>query len=1008
MVLSAALATMAFLAAGGMVGANVGADVDYTLDCDGEFSPMPLHNGAPSLDAFVMKCPPGCSYAVGGFHDPCNAKCVRSESMCLFLNKHATVLKNVSQSSGVEKTVCDICNVAGCEECNTSSVPYTCLRCFNGFSLISDGTCVLADESAVLLGAGVALISLLLVIVIILVTSYSVKAWGARMWVKTQGWIREFKEKGISDFVKTRHCMQALRERLLPHSSAADSTGSQSGPLKLVNTKAELEALEEEDEKVQDLLEKEETFNAAAVQHGLNFARRSSIFAKHPKFFQSRETVTQGVGVGLVLFYNTQLFLILCSLIIWYAMGLVQASANMTNSLTWAGEQIGTRCLQGSADLVRVDAVRFATEMGLMCGQLFVILSLVTFGFLVLSLHFTIGMYDSNVASWEDYTMKLTNVPRSMTSERKFMSLLDEKLDALDPQTHESKIYGVSIAYDLQRTIEKISLATQITPMIENLIERDDIDRGWCQEKLAPESDKRKEQEDRDKKDFEKMLRDRSLRGSGEAFVVFKKQKYLHRALAVFRGIEWPQEMLDEQIDAAKDYHIVEVSGTMSEPTGVCWFNFNVDPFWFNVRFAQVHLVALALFVLFGGAAYAYYCKMMRPYLQADLPPDQDDLALQVAGNGVGIFNAIIQMVVQGSVLSMGYSRGWMADLTIFRLNTAVVALNTASQLFFFCWRGNIRLLLSEASPRDITTEYAFYINIQTMMTPNMFFVQYILNEVLTALAQILIGWLVLKAVFVWDLGNPFIKKQLLGILDMPRGFRSTERLYAREAEQALRLPPMLMSLEYTFGIVYPAGTFCALFLLTDQASNITGWLLVFTIFFYVFQRLGSLWMFRETTHDSTACFMSFFRAWGLVLALLPTATCWWLWRRGVLPMALGAVLTPATYVITAFFYVVVVDYIEALFMPDDAEDAKDPDVAKVMEQRGFSWWNVNPVYVLKCRFCPEFKGYEVHEDSEKLCWPKNFKMASFVEPGSLFRHKDYKVSIHHRHSHSHRDPEQA
>merc|ERR1712098_588894 len=70
-----------------------------------------------------------------------------------------------------------------------------------------------------------------------------------------------------------------------------------------------------------------------------------------------------------------------------------------------------------------------------------------------------------------------------------------------------------------------------------------------------------------------------------------------------------------------------------------------------------------------------------------------------------------------------------------------------------------------------------------------------------------------------------------------------------------------------------------------------------------------------------------------------------------------------------------------------EEEDYDDPGVENLLEERGYSWWNANPVYVLKTRHNPDFPGYECMRNSRQICWPCDPLLPSYYEAGTHFRH---------------------
>jgi len=367
-------------------------------------------------------------------------------------------------------------------------------------------------------------------------------------------------------------------------------------------------------------------------------------------------------------------------------------------------------------------------------------------------------------------------------------------------------------------------------------------------------------------------------------------------------------------------------------------------------------------------------------------------ISIQIAGNVVAGFNAVIQAFVMQAAGSIGYTRISSIDRVIFRLNTVVVAAQTLAQLFFFGWRGKPRHLLTEVDNGSLSMEMGFAENMQMMMVPNMFFVQYLMNEVFNALLPSLIFYVLLRAVYTLDKAPLWLRQMV--VQAFPANPRSTERVTGREAEVILRLPPMFLSLEYSYLIIYPAVAFIMLFLVTDKTDSMALWLVVFTVFFYLYQRFLGLWLYRLTTHDSPNCYKSAISAWGLVLSLMPAASVWWMWRVDVIPGFLGLIITPSVYGISALIYQVGLDKIEDALnhfgFNEDEEDDRDPGCDRMMQKKGYSWWSCNPIYVLKQRYCPDLPGFEVQRNADDL-WPRHAERKGFFEPGTVFRHRPYR-----------------
>eukprot|EP00928_Gymnodinium_smaydae_P007876 TRINITY_DN12815_c0_g2_i1.p1 TRINITY_DN12815_c0_g2~~TRINITY_DN12815_c0_g2_i1.p1 ORF type:complete len:1056 (-),score=243.01 TRINITY_DN12815_c0_g2_i1:85-3012(-) len=964
----------------------------------------------------------------------CSATCRISREECRRHNVRATWYVNATLAGvAQERYVCHECPIKGCERC--ASDGETCERCFPSFTLTS-GSCIIMYEQAVL-DIVIFCASLVLVIFLFLVcTTYGMQVFvlkGVSMATSTF-------RKGLQGLQGGSEFLQASSDRELGDSNATEEEKKEEEAEKKLgltgyDEQDELSEDEEdegglvgdtqvmergfvvaergfvmeaeglgqrllsdirESEGVGEISKKQRKVNSRAIQHGLYFAKRSSVMAGLGGWTDmcSRSSVTADVGVGLPLFFNFQGFLLLVSLIVYAAMYVFETQFGFTNEIQWLQSEDKAKCSNGyGLELIKKHANEYAFAMAITCLILWLILLPLSWAFAVFQFKVTMREFDRRANTFEDYSVKLKNLPRTLTSERRLQEIVEEKLQA------QGKLHGVCLTYDVQTP----KLEARLREMIENLVQMDDLDRGWCTPLYSRPREELEAAIEQDRADFIGMLERRELQNSGEGFLVYKRQRDVKVMLQVYRGIELDKEVFEQEFgqldDSKQDYYVMPLRGTMTEPPGVEWYNYN-QPIQKRVGvWLLLHAGSIGMFGFFGWCSYLFYQYMMVPYLDAGSPPDQNDMSLQILGNFVGVINAGIQAAIQGGAAFVGYTRAHSTDRTIFRLNTVVVALNIATQMFFFAYRGGFVRLLGHSGARSLDLEAQFASNIKVIMVPNMFFVQYLLNEFFTALLPSTLSFVVLKMIYELQTGAMCIRQMLLNLL--PFQPKSITRLTGRDAELNMRLPQLLMSLEYSFAIVYPAAAFSIVFLFTDQMTEMTSGLVLFAIFFYVYQRFCSLWMYRMTIHDSPVCFQAAMSAWGLVVSIFPTASVWWLWRLNLIPYILGNILLPATFFACSSLHQYGLDNIDSfmtklgVFEDVCAED--DPGVEGMMKARGYTWWNVNPVYVLKNRYCPDLPGYECL-GKDVRCWPEgNDVPESYYESGTRFRQAPYPRALKHR-----------
>jgi len=304
-----------------------------------------------------------------------------------------------------------------------------------------------------------------------------------------------------------------------------------------------------------------------------------------------------------------------------------------------------------------------------------------------------------------------------------------------------------------------------------------------------------------------------------------------------------------------------------------------------------------------------------------------------------------------------------------------------------FCWEWHRRLIQSISIENEIGS------NLVSVMVSQIVLL-YILGEIGNVLGPAIFNWVALRLVFVANVGgshdSPF-QRALRSIL--PK-FKNLEAVTSREAERAQILAPLLLWMEYTYIVIFPAMAFLTLYLMTDTQNTVCLSLLAFSVIFYLWQRYIMMWLYGKSTFDSSANYEAFIHFWGLVVSLPLPTTVWWAYRRGAIQEQSLAFLTMAlVFVLSLLIYEIGLYLTEAMISSSDEDgidsfaDGVDPGYEHVMDTTRASWWNRNPVYVLKNRHCPEQAGHEVHEPGVR-CWPILHARQGYYELGKSFRHQ--------------------
>jgi len=931
-----------------------------------------------------------CPYAAPFPEFPCLVNCIASEHECVRANRATAGVDEF-----VDKRACTSCGITACADCKfVAAGRATCRRCFPGFIGVDGpdgewGACALWDHNFVLSFFFV-LFGLVGLVFLVILAATCVTAYKMTLGAM------------ISDMTGSFSFSDGDEADTPGHNMSSPLLEAQA--VNRWNSEAIHKGL---------MLSLMSSIKASSMRRAASGSSAKSIGAKVASvvksLFDDRMT---DLGLGLQLFFKTQIFLIVASGIVYIAAesledrhlfdtlnefgqcGAGVAGYNITSTYVTGGERYSAH----------------AKKMQIMCSSLWFLLIIVSLGFHVQQKRF-IEEYDKQTYSAEDYCVRLDGVPDYVTSEKELKRILQHEFRCL--------LYGVSIIYDVQ----KLENPEEILDMTDHIVEWDDMVHGWTEEKLATPKDKLKAMLEEDSRKLQEMLKEGKLKGSGQAFVAFKTQKDLARVVGEHRGVSQdvfrkkykgshPEaEMLLVQSDAPET---VFLSKDTCEPAGLRWFRMWTPA---KERMRQKFIVLPLRMILYIGiyavVSQLFFSSMIKPWQDNFIEGAESASSVKVISKLVLLFNFGIQTLVMIDVDEAGFNRVAQVDQTTFVWNTVLLLVTNAYVFMQDCFREGVRWDLSPPDPstdgmaewwewqrtsfQSVHIEKEVGKSLVNTMTEQIMML-YVLGEVANVLLPVIFFYLAIRFTFLYHadksgstfLGN--VQKRLRGLL-----LRSTDEdrpnITVREAERAQILVPLLLWMEYTYIVIFPAMAFITFYLVTDQSSVVCGWLFGFSIIFFIWQRYVMLWLYGKSTFDSQDSYDAFILMWGFVLSMLPPASVWWAWRLGEIIEYPFVVLTMVlVYFLSLLSYVFGVKAVDAFLGErdngiDEFGAEGDPGYSKVIEEHGMSWWNVNPVYVLKHRHCPTLEGHEVQDDDGDChYWPKAHVLKGYFELGKEFK----------------------
>ncbi|OLP89705.1 hypothetical protein AK812_SmicGene28834 [Symbiodinium microadriaticum] len=912
-----------------------------------------------------------CKLAVPAPGYPCLVSCVSSEEECAKLNPQAP-----SINPWEDDKLCTSCPVTACKSCHypERDGAVQCLACFDGFELLErrDGTheCVVVGQGAVVITAYVLMFVITILVVLVMFGTCYVAA--AESW----------RSKG-----KGNATVADLGAPLMQSASQID----------------------ENELPIQELDSKEaKQRNANAISHGFKTSIQASIKfnslqrAKRRdenrirRFLRAAFDKQDDLGIGLQLFYNTQIFLICFSLLGLAMSYMFTTTSAPGDSLVKIANTASSTCPASAAELRQLESSLVGREyerakMGQVFGVLFWIASVM----LTWAFHYYQKLFQQSFDAYhqteDDYTLMLEGVPKNVTSEKQLHQQLEQELSM------EGRIYGVCILYDLlhlpSETQEKLE------DMLEHIIELDDLRTGWAHATVSAPEENLIHSIKEDEQEFREIMRNH-IRCCGRAYVVFQTQSAMLRVLRERSGIR--KQILDPS-STSDELEMVRIVNRGDQPAGLRYEKAELtgpERAWTLSVLPARQFVYILIYVV---SAQLFFYFMQKPWHDCAMEASSGAAGVQLASKGVLLVNFAIQTAVAFDVEACDFIRVSKVDEITFIWNTLLMVITLLYIVYQECdkvgmrptffppeeeysaawWEWRRGLLLAALAEIRAYDALLSVFTEQTIML-------YVLGEVGNVLAPVLFFWLALRAVFISNIGGtPTSRIQRLLRVVLPKT-RSPSVLSHREAEKAQVLVPLLLWMEYTYVILFPVIALTSVYFV-DHSMKVWQALLCFSLLFFLWQRYVMLWLYGKSQFDSDGTYFSFIVVWGFVLSQCAASFAVWAYRlEEITEWPFAILIFVLIFFLTFFIYLAGVLYIEWSFSKAgkalDSMDGTDPGYGKIMEDTGISWWNVNPVYVLKHRLCPQERGYEVHDETV-ACWP-SWSNQGFFEKGKEARHR--------------------
>lgn len=472
----------------------------------------------------------------------------------------------------------------------------------------------------------------------------------------------------------------------------------------------------------------------------------------------------EDLGIGLQLFYNTQLFLIAFSLLGLATAYLFLRVLSPGPSLTQLVKET-VLCPSSAEELRQIEATIVQREhdrakMGQFMGVAFWFASvLLSLGFHYYRKNFQ-KQYDSSHQTADDYTLMLEGVPAECTSERRLHRYIEKELNM------EGRIYGVCIMYDLMHLSHENQ--EKLEEMLEHIIELDDVKNGWVKSDFSMTLKALEEDVEKDKEEFKEILK--TMKCCGRVYIVFHTQVSMVRVLRERRGLR--KQILFPQYasvdgDEGGEIDMASLGNRGDQPDGIRYEKAEMTEAERRKTYLILPARQFVYILIYIVVAQLFYMFMQKPWDNCALEASAGAAGVQLAAKGVLLVNFAIQTAVAFDVEGSCFLRIAKVDQMTFIFNTLLMAITLGYAVMQECNKNGLRSVFlppeEELSPEwwqwrrglvhSAAAEVNSYEALVSVFTEQTIML-YVLGEVGNVMGPVAFFWFALRAVFISNIGG--------------------------------------------------------------------------------------------------------------------------------------------------------------------------------------------------------------------------------------------------------------
>eukprot|EP00928_Gymnodinium_smaydae_P081226 TRINITY_DN64781_c0_g1_i1.p1 TRINITY_DN64781_c0_g1~~TRINITY_DN64781_c0_g1_i1.p1 ORF type:complete len:1052 (+),score=97.89 TRINITY_DN64781_c0_g1_i1:54-3209(+) len=689
------------------------------------------------------------------------------------------------------------------------------------------------------------------------------------------------------------------------------------------------------------------------------------------------------LGVGLALYYNSIVFVLLICAASYFIVRRVVVSSHLLDDLPAAHVNLEQWRWKHASEIEGLQGVEVMTPLEL-CGNktlssldselealgyeqlkavsmlyLFVFLTSVAFAYWQKR---AAAEFDSRNVSMADYVVRLDGLPDDDIHEPDLAAWFEAECVRLGMS--EISINGVSICYNYKYAAGRFDLVQDMLTRIERVAERSLgteaflHSQGMGDEKF----DRHKDLDLHVQGDSDKFVAwfygtdgSGGIKSSGTAFIVFHRPS--HRA-EFLKAYGESQIALSGKSPLRRNDVSVSAHQTFAEPPEMMWEDFEVTPAHFRRNYWIAILKVAIVFVLIQIPVLAYNYYIVLPYAGAGAA--SGGLINMLSGVLLGIINGQLGGQVWGAAFGVGFHNQNDAMMFILVVNVVtnlvntVIAISAAVHMQVHVG-GGTPVLYPIQDAHGIGPEMLIARVVYYMLMPGQLFVGQLVGMFMGNVLPAVQHAFVQKVIFYWRcLPDPLLKA-LQPILPWCPG--GDMRRYPRfNAEMCYQANPVGLAWDSVPLIINMCIAFSVLGLLSPSTSDIFRCMCFWAVFYYFISRYTHLRIASNSLHASHKVDATLWAVWCFPLGALAAAVAVWTMRCGLIFDDRVGDVPRIMFLLLAFALSSCLWHLCFTYLVNPWHrnvEAEDEDITyeDYKAERAYTWYNCNPIFVLKSQY---------------------------------------------------------